>query len=154
MRKSEALKIRTNIETGAQSIPDENALETVSLFPVWRTGTAYAVDYRVRHNDILYRCVTAHESQETWTPDVSPSLWAKVLVEDGKILRSEVIDTNGSGHGALAGFLVVQRVEQPDSTNAYSKGDKVTHNGQVWISDMDGNVWEPGVYGWSVVTQQ
>ena len=132
MRKSEALKIRTNIETGAQSIPDENALETVSLFPVWRTGTAYAVDYRVRHNDILYRCVTAHESQETWTPDVSPSLWAKVLVEDGKILPWE----------------------QPDSTNAYSKGDKVTHNGQVWISDMDGNVWEPGVYGWSVVTQQ
>ena len=32
-------------------------------------------------------------------------------VEDGKILRSEVIDTNGSGHGALAGFLVVQRVD-------------------------------------------
>ena len=26
-------------------------------------------------------------------------------VEDGKIVASEVIDTNGSGHGALAGFL-------------------------------------------------
>ena len=26
-------------------------------------------------------------------------------VEDGKILSSEVIDTNGSGHGALAGIL-------------------------------------------------
>lgn len=26
-------------------------------------------------------------------------------VEDGKIVSSEVIDTNGSGHGALAGFL-------------------------------------------------
>ena len=33
-------------------------------------------------------------------------------VEDGKILRSEVIDTNGSGHGALAGFLVVQKVDE------------------------------------------
>lgn len=72
------------------------------------------------------------QSRETWSPDVSPSLWAKVLVEDGEILPWE----------------------QPDSTNTYSKGDKVTHNGQVWISDMDGNVWEPGVYGWSVVTQQ
>ena len=26
-------------------------------------------------------------------------------IEDGKIIKSEVIDTNGSGHGALAGFL-------------------------------------------------
>ncbi|MEE0868142.1 MAG: DUF134 domain-containing protein [Clostridia bacterium] len=26
-------------------------------------------------------------------------------IEDGKIVKSEVVDTNGSGHGALAGFL-------------------------------------------------
>lgn len=26
-------------------------------------------------------------------------------VEDGKAISSEVVDTNGSGHGALAGFL-------------------------------------------------
>lgn len=26
-------------------------------------------------------------------------------VEDGKIVSSQVVDTNGSGHGALAGFL-------------------------------------------------
>ena len=26
-------------------------------------------------------------------------------VEDGKVVSSEVVDTNGSGHGALAGFL-------------------------------------------------
>ena len=26
-------------------------------------------------------------------------------VEDGKIVNSQVIDTNGSGHGALAGVL-------------------------------------------------
>lgn len=26
-------------------------------------------------------------------------------IEDGKITKSEVVDTNGSGHGALAGFL-------------------------------------------------
>ena len=27
------------------------------------------------------------------------------IAEDGKIINSEVIDTNGSGHGALAGLL-------------------------------------------------
>lgn len=130
MRKSEALRIRANIETGAQSIPDESALETVSLFPAWRSGVAYAVDFRVRYDGILYRCITAHTSQETWTPDVSPSLWARVLIPDE---------------------TVIPAWEQPDSTNAYRKGDKVTHNGQTWISDVDGNVWEPGVYGWTAI---
>ena len=31
--------------------------------------------------------------------------------EDGKILSSEIVDTNGTGHGALAGFLKEQGVE-------------------------------------------
>lgn len=32
-------------------------------------------------------------------------------VEDGKVVSSEVVDTNGSGHGALAGFLQANGVE-------------------------------------------
>ena len=32
-------------------------------------------------------------------------------ISDGKITASEVIDTNGSGHGALAGFLVEHGVD-------------------------------------------
>ena len=32
-------------------------------------------------------------------------------VEDGKITASEVVDTNGSGHGALAGFLQLRGVD-------------------------------------------
>lgn len=32
-------------------------------------------------------------------------------VEDGKILREQVVDTNGSGHGALAGFLQAAKVD-------------------------------------------
>ena len=31
-------------------------------------------------------------------------------VENGKIVSSEVVDTNGSGHGALAGFLSEQNI--------------------------------------------
>lgn len=31
--------------------------------------------------------------------------------KDGKILSSQVVDTNGSGHGALAGFLASQGVD-------------------------------------------
>ena len=32
-------------------------------------------------------------------------------VVEGKVVSSEVVDTNGSGHGALAGFLQAQGVE-------------------------------------------
>ena len=32
-------------------------------------------------------------------------------VEDGKVVSAQVVDTNGSGHGALAGFLAAQGVE-------------------------------------------
>ena len=32
-------------------------------------------------------------------------------VEDGKIVSAEIADTNGSGHGALAGFLKERGVE-------------------------------------------
>ena len=32
-------------------------------------------------------------------------------VEDGKIISSAVVDTNGSGHGALAGFLSAFQVD-------------------------------------------
>lgn len=28
---------------------------------------------------------------------------------------------------------------------------KVRHNGKVWISDIDFNVFEPGVAGWEVI---
>lgn len=32
-------------------------------------------------------------------------------IEDGKIVEAKIVDTNGSGHGALAGFLVENKVD-------------------------------------------
>lgn len=124
-----ARKLRRIIEQAMQSVDGQAALDAVNLYPSWESGAVYTAGAKVRHDGILYRCLVGHDSQETWTPDASPSLWAKVLVEEGKILPWE----------------------QPDSTNPYNKGDKVTHGGKTWVSDVDGNVWEPGVYGWTEV---
>ena len=132
MTRDRAVRIRTIIEAAAQSLPDETALEVVTLHPEWKSGTGYTVGFKVQYGGVLYRCLTAHTAQDEWTPDVSPSLWAKVLVEDGKILPWE----------------------QPDSTNGYMTGDKVIHNGKTWISDVDNNVWEPGFYGWTDITAE
>ena len=32
-------------------------------------------------------------------------------IEDGKIVNEQVVDTNGSGHGALAGFLQAAKAD-------------------------------------------
>lgn len=128
-----AYKLRPYIEKAAISLADEDALEAVQLFPSWNPTATYAVGDRVRYNNVLYRCLQAHTAQEAWTPTDAPSLWAKVLIPDA---------------------TVIPEWEQPDSTNPYSKGDKVMYNGKVYESTIDGNVWSPDAYpqGWMEVT--
>lgn len=125
-----ALKLRPIIEKAMQSLDVEDALQAVTLYPKWESGIQYEAGYRVRYNDILYSVVLAHTSQDDWTPDVANSLFAQVLIPDENVIPEWI---------------------QPDSTNPYAIGDKVTHNGKAWVSDYANNVWEPGVFGWSEV---
>jgi hypothetical protein len=37
------------------------------------------------------------------------------------------------------------------SHDAYSMDAKVSHDGKHWKSDVNNNVWQPGVYGWTEV---
>lgn len=111
-------------------LTDEQALNVPELYAPWDANAEFALGERRVYNGVLYRCITAHTAQETWNPADAPSLWAKVLIPDPDVIPAW---------------------EQPDSTNPYSKGDKVTHNGKTWISDVDNNVWEPGEYGWTEI---
>ena len=121
-----AQKIRATMDTAVGMLTDEQAVKVVALFPLWNPQATYAVGDRVRYAGNLYRCLQPHTAQETWNPVDAPSLWAKVLTDPS---------------GAVLPW------EQPDSTNPYMKGDKVTHNGKTWESLVDNNVWEPGVTG-------
>lgn len=109
---------------------DEMSLEVPNLYPIWKVNTNYTTGDRVLYNDTLYKVLQYHTSQETWKPTDAPSLFSKVLIPVSDVIPAWV---------------------QPDSTNAYMKGDKVKHNGKTWKSDIDNNVWEPNVYGWSEV---
>ena len=40
-------------------------------------------------------------------------------------------------------------VQPTGAHDAYPKGKRVMHNGEIWVSDVDDNVWEPGVHGWT-----
>ena len=128
MTRAEAEAIIAALVKLRESATDEQALSVPVLYPAWRAGIEYQIGDRVLHGGVLYKVLQAHTSQEQWKPDASPSLFAKVLIPDSNAIPAW---------------------EQPDSTNPYNAGDKVTHNGKTWVSDVDNNVWEPGVYGWT-----
>lgn len=128
MNRAELERFIADLIKLRDSITDDVALEVEHVFPAWNgNGEAYEVGQRVMFNDVLYKVLQAHTSQEAWTPSDAPSLFAKVLIPS----EDEIYAW-----------------EQPDSTNPYMKGDKVRHKATIWVSIVDGNVWEPGVYGW------
>ena len=125
-----AMLIRQQIN--GLTVDDNTALRMREFYPEWAAGVDYDTGYKVQYGGALYKVLQAHTGQTGWEPENAPSLWAKVLIPDETI---------------------VPEWEQPDSTNPYSAGDKVNHNGKTWVSDVDNNVWEPGVYGWSEVSE-
>ena len=74
-----ARQIRKGIMLNAESYTDEQAASVPSLFPDWEgAGHNYSANDRVQYGGLLYKCLTAHTSQESWTPDASPSLWVRI----------------------------------------------------------------------------
>ena len=113
------------------SIDDVTASEQSALFSEWAPGVKYAVGQLRRYGDTLYRCVQEHTSQEGWEPDKAASLWS--ATSDPAEEWPEWSQPIGAH-------------------DAYSAGAKVSHDGKHWTSDLDGNVWEPGVSGWTEAT--
>ena len=129
MTSGKAKQLRALIESLSASLSDETALTGVELFPPWSVGKSYATGDRVQYEGTLYKCVQGHTSQADWTPPETPALWTAVSLDEYPAW-----------------------VQPTGAHDAYSKGDKVTHNGKHWTSDVDNNTWEPGVYGWTEVT--
>lgn len=78
MTREKARKLRELIEQAIVSLPDEDALDGVELFPAWAADKAYEAGQRVRYVDKLFKCVQAHTSQDGWAPNVTPTLWTEV----------------------------------------------------------------------------
>ena len=130
MTRSEAQAFISAFVALRESATDEQAVLVPNVFPAWKPEKQYETGDRIQYQGKLYKVITTHTSQEDWAPDVALSLFAQVLIPDPEVIPEWV---------------------QPDSTNPYQTGDKVTHNGSTWISTIDNNVWEPGVYGWDEV---
>lgn len=120
--------------TAVASVPNEVASIIPEVFPVWLASSVkYKAGDKVSYNGVLYKVLQDHTSQESWKPPLAPSLFAKVLTSTDNTPKAWV---------------------QPDSTNPYKKGDRVTYNGKTYESTIDNNVWSPDAYpaGWKVVS--
>ena len=116
----------TLAEAGA--IDAVTAGEHRTMFADWTANVAYTVGQLRNYGEKLYRCVQAHTSQIGWEPDKAASLWAP---------------------GADPAEAWPAWSQPTGAHDAYGAGDRVSHNGKHWTSDADGNVWEPGVHGWT-----
>lgn len=123
------------VKQARQVQDDAEALSLQILYKQWnrQVGKELQVGEYVNHNDVLYKVLQQHTVQDNWAPDVSPSLFAKVLVDP---TGDTVLDW-----------------EQPDSANGYMVGDKVKFEGHIYESLIDNNVWSPTAYpaGWGLV---
>lgn len=126
-----AQKIANSIILATSYLDDEQAETVTNLFPVWESGVEYIVGDRRQYNELLYRCVQAHTSQDDWTPDITPALWVRTSTEEWP-----------------------EWVQPQGAHDAYNSGDKVSHLGKHWISIVDANIWEPSVYGWNEVVPE
>ena len=110
------------------TMDEVTATEHLDAFARWEPSINYVVGNLRVYNNKLYKCLQAHTSQADWTPDAAPALWKE------------------------AGNPVDEwpQWSQPiGAADAYMKGDKVSYEGEHYISDIDSNVWAPPTYGWS-----
>lgn len=95
----------------------------------------------VRDDDgVLYRSIIGTQERPTellYHPKDVPTLLEKVE-EGGEEAPSEEYP---------------EWVRPTGVHDAYAQGAKVSHNGKKWTSNVENNVWEPGLYGWTEVIE-
>ena len=135
-RMAVALQLRRATELLVQSAPlsEGDTLALADMYEPWVPGMNYPAGKIVKCGEdnngdtILYTVLQAHTGAKNWSPVDTPALYKRIgFAEDGVPLWVQPL---GAG-------------------DAYAKGDKISHKGIIWISDINANVWEPGVYGWS-----
>lgn len=96
-RLKRAKEFRKMSMISADSLPDTQAAEVKTLYPVWKEGEAVPIDARRYYppTDMLYKCNQAHTTQADWTPDVATSLWTPLDVEHAGTLEDPIPAVSG-----------------------------------------------------------
>lgn len=118
----------------AELLDEVTISEHASLFSVWDehfTGKAGTI-LTDPDDKNLYRSIHDVGPGQNTQPSKTPAMWTRI--GDPTEEYPEWVQPIGAH-------------------DAYAKDDKVSHphGERNWTSDVDGNVWEPGVYGWTEV---
>ena len=110
-----------------------SSLVVVKAYPDWVPNIAVVAgevyQYPVDHN--LYQVIQSHTTQADWDPVTAKALYKRYYEPDDDPW---------------------EWIQPLGAHDAYPLGAKVLHNGDVWQSTIDANVWEPGVTGWTNLT--
>ena len=144
----------------ASRLSDDQVSSIPALMPEWSgAGVSYSIGDVVQYHGVLYRALQDSTSTDIYPPDTSVSLW-KAIGEpssiDANVWEPGVYGWEPDGEVVEPDDpdAIPEWVQpQPGITESYSAGDVVMHNGRKWMSAIDNNVWEPGVYGWTEIQQ-
>lgn len=110
-----------------ETLDDTTITEHADIFPKWDENWTGKKGTILRDGDLLYRSIHDVGKGQNVKPSDNPSMWTPIGDP-----REEF-----------------PKWSQPlGAHDAYALGDKAFHNNKKWISTVDGNCWEPGVYGW------
>ena len=104
--------------------PAAIAQDNVGWYKPWKEGESVNIGERRAYEGILYE-VHAPAGDNLYSPDQVPAVWKRVYLEEWPAW-----------------------VQPTGAHDAYEKDAKVSHNDKHWISDIEANTYEPGVYGW------
>ena len=108
----------------AQALTDAQAITVKAIYPAWSPdGVQYPVDYKVLQDDVLYKCLQEHTSQENWAPGIAPSLWTAVQTGEHAGTQEDPIPVPETV--TTAGF-------------EYEKGKYYSEGGAVYLMDRQG----------------
>lgn len=139
------LQVRIDIVQFSESQILKDTVETLATSAIkntdqWASKNEYKFGDLVVYGGSLYKTIQSHTSQDDWTPDVAHSLFTKVYT----IQTEEEHEQESS---------VAEWIQPTGAHDSYSLNEIVMHNGKMWKSSINDNVWEPSVYGWEEVIQ-
>lgn len=84
LSENEVLSMLITEQINTLSVDDATAARMTAFYPEWEKDKQYTVGYKVQYLGKLYKVIQAHTSQETWTPDITASLYTRIdEVHDG-----------------------------------------------------------------------
>ena len=98
MKREKAYAIIDAIKSIRETLTDEVALNYVVLYPDWKVGQELSVGDRVEYEGKLYKVVQAHTTQESWTPDLTPSLFEPIDVVNEGTLENPIVAVAGMAY--------------------------------------------------------